>query len=156
MPTTRTSSLKAELDAQSKRTLAKLSKADPMKPIRKNLMLATQPIVPAEKAAARTLPSKDKRTRDSLRTALANAVTRKVRVSHASIAVIIGVLSKGGKANLARVVEGEIGPWQHPTYGHDPKVTQASHAWFYPTIQKMVRGVSNQIEKVLSDVEKQL
>jgi hypothetical protein len=142
------------LDSKSKPTVIKLENADAAKELRKALMEATGPLVPAVKAAARRLPSRDKRTRGSLRSAIANAVKREVKVNTREVSISVASVPSGGKSNLARLVEGEI-LWAHPVFGRG-KVTQPPHPYFYKTIDAYAPGIDTRVNRVLDDLEKKL
>lgn len=146
------------LSEQSKRTLAKLVTAEATKDLRKELTGATAGIVPAVRQAARDLPSSRKRAsrkNGSLRSAIAYAITRKIKVSTRKIMVVITSVPRGGKSNLARAVEGDI-PWKHPVYGRQPDVTQEPHPFFYRTVQKFGPEVESRVRSVLVEFERKL
>lgn len=142
------------------RALRKLSRADAMKSLRVRMGVATSPLTPAVKRAARDIPSTHSRYKaqergGSLRSAVANTIQRKIKFSPRSIIVLIKQVPKGGKSNLASVLEGTK-VWQHPTYGHEPEVTQDPHPFFYETIEKMEPAVTREVEKVMRDFERTL
>lgn len=147
------------LSAESKKTIAKLSTADFKPEIRKGLRDASAPLQAAVRNAVRHLPASRKRSKDSpggsLRSAVASAVVRRIKVTPTEQFVIIMVRPRGGKSNLARALEGEI-PWAHPTYGHEPVVTQDPQPFFYSTIETKEPGMETAIEHILSAVDKQL
>lgn len=150
---------RVELTAPSKATLEKLKKADLMPGLKKELNSATRGVQPAVRKAARSIPSTRSRRNTpggSLRNAIASAVKRTFRVSGKQVFVSIRINPKGGKSNLARLVEGEIAPWTHPTYGHEPTVTQLPHPFFYPTINEMLPEISTRIEHAIDEYEKML
>lgn len=151
---------RVRLTAASKVTIAKLAHADAMPPLRKRMRTATSPITSAVKQAARNIPSTHSRYKaaergGSLRSAVANTIQRKMKFSTRNVSVIIAQVPSGGKSNLASVLEG-VKPWDHPTYGHDPKVHQEPHPFFYDTIEKMEPAVNREIETVLSEFERML
>jgi len=149
-----------ELTAQSQATIKKLAGSDAMPELRRSMRAATQPLAPAAKRAARNLPSKraTKKARGgdvSLRRAVANSITRKMRFSATFVQVAIIGVPKGGKANLGSVLEG-IKPWVHPTYGHEPEVTQKSHPFFKEAIDEHEAEVTREIARVLDRFEQTL
>jgi hypothetical protein len=159
MPPAGYGEIRGELDARSKRTLAKLTRADAKPALRKALVKATTPTQRIVRQAARALPSKRSRRKTpggSLRNAIANSVTRKIKISLKGIAVIITVVPRGGKSNLGKVFEGEISPWRHPTFGHAPEVEQAPEPFFYRTINEQLPVVALEIERALDEFEKSL
>lgn len=151
-----TSNVRMELTAQGIRVVEKMERADALKPLRRELMTATADMAPAVKRVARRLPSQDTRTKNSLRTALANAVQRKVKLTlRRGVMVLITVVPHGGKENLARAIEGII-PWQHPTFGHDPVVDQEPMTFFYKTLQKFEQTIEARVRSVLTKFESEL
>jgi len=145
-----------QMTAQSQAIVKRLKGSDVMPDLRREMRAATQPLQPAARQAARRLPSQRRRTKvDSLRTAIANAITRKLKLSQRQVLVAIVAIPKGGKSNLARALEGEI-PWEHPTYGHDPIVTQEAHPFFKKTLDKYEPSVTRAIEGVLTKFERRL
>jgi len=150
-------SVHAELTAQSEATIRKLASADAMPILRREMRAATQPLAPAAKRAARNTPSKrgTKRGVDSLRRAVANSITRKMRLSTKKVMVIIAGVPKGGKSNLGALLEGTK-PWDHPTYGHKPDVHQEAHPFFEKAIDQHEADVSRDIARVLDKFESTL
>ena len=151
----RSNSVRVELTAQSQVAVSKLKHADAMPALRKKMREATSPLQPAVRSAARSLPSqfsryKAKERGGSLRTAVANSIVRKMKFSKRRVSVIIAQVPKGGKSNLATVLDGEK-EWNHPTYGHKPEVTQEPHPFFFRTIGKLEPSVNRRIESVLDD-----
>lgn len=154
-----TEDVRMELTAESERVIAKMIRADALPDLRKALVEASEPMVPAVKRAARGLPSTRSRRQTpggSLRNQLANAVKRKIKLStRRSPMVLITNVPQGAKSNLARAVEGEI-PWEHPTFGHEPTVRQTPMPFFYSTLEKYAPFVEARVRKVLDDFEHQL
>ena len=151
---------RAELTAESRRTIAKLARSDAMPALRKKMRSATSPLQPAVRRAARQTPSTHSRYKavergGSLRSAISNTIQRKFKFSGKSVTVIIKQVPSGGKSNLANVLEGTL-PWNHPTYGHKPEVTQDPHPFFFETIQKLEPAVNREVEKVLTEFERTL
>jgi hypothetical protein len=149
--------VRMELTAESQRTLHKLVEADVKADLRKQMMVATQPLVPAVKAAAlhKIHAPGTRRNKASLSSQVANAVSRSIKMTARQIVASINLTAKGNLSNLARVVEGEI-PWRHPTFGHDPEVDQPKRPFFYATLAALIPTISREIEKVLDEVEKKL
>lgn len=148
--------IRMELDRDSREILKRMKSVDMAKDLRKELVQATQGIVPAIRVSARNLPSSRKRVgakAGSLRSAVAMAITRKIKVSTKRILIVVCQVPHGGKANLGRAVEGEI-PWKHPVFGHDPEVTQTSHAFFYPPIHKFEALITIRVAKVFESYKK--
>lgn len=151
---------RSELTAKSKMTIAKLRTADVMPDLRREVRTATNPIQPAVRNAARQLPSKmsrygAKERGGSLRSAVANTIIRKLRFSSRNVSAVIAQVPRGGKSNLANVLEGTM-PWKHPTYGHAPEVEQQAHPFFFRTIEALVPGINQRIESVLVSFERKL
>ena len=141
---------------QTERTIAKLKGSDAMPQLRREMRAATQPIVPAARKAARQTPSRRKRTKvDSLRTAVANSITRKIKLSTRRVMIVIVSIPHGGKSNLGSVLEGDK-PWRHPTYGHSPEVDQESHPFFAKTIRRYEAPIERSLQRVLTEFEKRL
>jgi hypothetical protein len=143
---------------QAKRVVEKMIVADAMPILRKNIRDATAPIQSAVRAEARALPSKWQITSvkgGSLRAAVAMSIKRIINLSTRSILVAITNSPSGGKSNLARVLEGTI-PWEHPTFGHDPKVTQPPHPFFWRTIDKFAPAIEAKVQAVLTEFEREL
>lgn len=155
--TSKSSDFSAQLTAESRRNLERLAKADLMPDLRKEVMSSTQPLVSAVKEAARhkVHAPGQARTRASLSSQIANAVGRSVVTTSRQVTAQITLTCKGNLSNLARSVEGII-PWEHPTFGHDPKVRQRPRPFFYATLETLTPRVANQIERVLSKLEKKL
>jgi hypothetical protein len=156
----KSSSYRAELTAKSMVTIAKLRTADVMPELRAEIRTATNPIQPAVRNAARSIPSghsryKAKERGGSLRSAVANTIVRKLKFSSRTVSAVIAQVPHGGKSNLANVLEGTI-PWKHPTYGHDPEVEQPPHPFFYRAIETLIPGVNARIETVLEKFERKL
>lgn len=138
--------------------LARLSKADAMPELRAGMRTATSPIVAAVKRAARSLPSGRSRRNTpggSLRNAVANSVTRRMKLSARTVVITIKAIPKGGKSNLSRCLEGEI-PWDHPTFGHKPDVAQEPKPFFYKTIESIEPAVIAKVDAVVSEFERRL
>jgi hypothetical protein len=111
------------------------------KRLRKELRGVGREIVKAEKQAVRALPSKGQSARAGrkpLRRDIARATQLRIRTAgrNAGVAVWINPRTLGpGRANLPGYIEG-VRPfqrWRHPTFGHDPWVTQRPHPYFYRT-----------------------
>ena len=155
---TNSSEIRVELTDSGKRAVAKLAATDAMPHLRKEMRLATDEFQPALRAAALATPSGRKKTTEkggSLRAAVAASIKRVVKLGKREVVVLVTNLPHGGKSNLARVLEGEI-PWSHPTFGHDPTVTQTSHPFFWRTIAELAPRVDEKVTKVLSDIESEL
>jgi hypothetical protein len=141
-------------------TVAKLRHSDAMPALRREMREATRPLQPGVRQAVRSLPSGHSRYKaaergGSLRTAVAGSIVRKLRVGQRRVSVVIAEVPRGGKSNLANVLEGTI-PWEHPTYGRDPVQHQDPHPFFYNTIEKMVPAINRRIETVLDQFERML
>lgn len=149
--------INVKMTAQSEATIRKLAGSDAMPELRRGMRLATQPLAPAAKRAARNTPSKrgTKRGVDSLRRAVANSIGRKMKLSTKKVLVIIAGMPKGGKSNLGSVLDGQK-PWIHPTYGHDPRVTQESHPFFEHAIEQHEAQVTREMQQVLDRFERTL
>lgn len=152
--------VRLEMTAETKRALRKLQQLDIMPDLRRELRAVTQPMVTAVRRAVRAIPSSRTRRQakdlgGSLRTAVAMAVKQKVKASGRQVVAAVVVNSKGGKANLARVLEGTI-PWKHQTYGHEPEVTQESHPYFYGTLEPYGHDAYKRIEYLIDTIEKKL
>jgi len=150
--------VRAELTAESKRVIEKAIKFNAMPTLRRELTAATQPLAPAVKRVVRSLPSSRKRVGEkggSLRSAVANAVTRKIKLSRRSMLILVTSIPHGGKSNLARAFEGEI-PWRHPVFGHEPTVDQESHPFFYKTLKKYEPIIAARVKAALDKVERKL
>lgn len=155
-----TNAHRAELTAQSRITIAKMRAADAMPDLRREMKTATSPAVPAVKRTVRAIPSSHSRYNaaergGSLRNAVANTVKQSFRFSARTVSAVIAQVPKGGKSNLGRVLEGEI-PWNHPTYGHGPDVTQTPHPFFFRVIEAMLPEINQRIETVLEKFERKL
>jgi hypothetical protein len=139
-----------ELTPESKRLIASMKTANCLPELRKAMLEASSPLAPAVKRAARGLPS----TRGSsprggsLRRNIADAVKRRTKFVPGGELIVIVVEPHGGKANIARAVEGEI-PWNHPTFGNDPRVDQEPMPFFYRTLEKYAPFVEARVLKVL-------
>jgi len=150
--------VRLEMTDQAKRVVAKLIAADAMPALRKEIREATDPIVPAIRNEVKSLPSQYKITSEkggSLRAAVAAAMKRSIKLSKRTVAVSIQNVPHGGKSNLARVLEGEL-PWNHPTFGHKPKVSQPSHPYFFRTVEKFGPSIEVKVREVLSKFEREL
>lgn len=147
-----------EMTEQAQRVVAKLIKANAMPALRKQISEATAPILPAMRAEVKQSPSQFKATTEkggSLRAAVAAAMKRSIRLSRRTVSVSIQNVPHGGKSNLARVFEGEL-PWEHPTFGHAPRVTQPSHPFFFRTVEKFGPAIEAKVRTVLSTFEREL
>ena len=144
------------LTPQSKRELEKLGKARLAPELRRALYTSTSGAVPAVRAAARNLPSKQKtRTKKSLRSQLAMACQRRIKATSRGVYVAIVSAPRGGLSNLARAVEGEI-PWHHPTFGGPPEVDQPHMPYFYETLDKILPGVEASVGEALIKFQSKL
>lgn len=152
------SAVRVELTEQGKRAVAKMLEVDAMPELRKEMREATEEIQPALRAAVKETPSKQKLGTvkgGSLRAAVALSIKRVIKLGKRDVAVLIVWKPAGGKSNLGRVLEGEI-PWKHPTFGHDPEVTQESHPFFFKTVEKFGPELDRKVTEVLSDIERKL
>jgi hypothetical protein len=150
---------RAELTPEAQRLILKLKTSDAMPGLRKEMRAAGAPMVQEAKRAARQLPSGRSRYKTpggSLRNAIANSIQQKLRLSARTVLLLVKQVPQGGKSNLGNVVEGTISPWEHPTFGHKPKVTQQAEPFFYKTLDRMEPETSARIERVLDDFEKRL
>lgn len=139
-------------------TVKKLAGTDVMPAFRKRMRAASRDLVPAVKVAILNTPSRraaSKNTGDSLRAAVAASVQRKVKLGKSKVLIVIAMVPKGGKSNLASVLEGTK-DWHHPVYGHKPDKHQASHSYFFHTIDALSAGVGTQIDSVLNDFEREI
>lgn len=148
-------STKVEITAETIRTVAKLKGSDAMPDLRRQMRAATSAMQPAVRAAVRATPSAKKRDRDSLRSAVASSVQRKIKLSTKKVLVVITCVPRGGKSNLARVLEGDI-IWRHPVYGHLPEIYQTPHPFFWQTVENLIPETNSQIESVLENFERKL
>ena len=153
-----TNNIRAELTAEAKATIRKLKGANCMPEFRKEMGIATAPMVPAVRRAIRSIPSTRSRYKaegGSLRNAVANSIQRKMKLTSRTVMVVIKSVPNGGKANLGSVLEGTT-PWVHPTFGHAPIVDQKSYPEFFPTLNKMAFGVERNVKRVLDKFEREL
>jgi hypothetical protein len=141
---------------ESRLMLEKLGRVEVMSDIRKALYAGTAEAVPAVRAKIRAMPStKGRRTKTSLRSQLAMAVGRKVKTTGKTCYVAIIQHPRGGYANLARAVEGEI-PWQHPVYGYKPDVKEAPYPFFYDTLEKLYPQLEIEMDTALADIDRKM
>jgi hypothetical protein len=147
-----------ELSAQGQRVIEQLIAADAMPILRKQMREATDDLQPAVRNAARALPSQRNISTEkggSLRAAVAASIKRVINLSARSMLVAITNVPHGGKSNLARVLEGEI-KWEHPTFGHDPQVTQTPYPFFWEALAKYAPFVEAKMEAILTEFEREL
>ena len=153
------SDIRAELTADSKRLVEKAIKFNAMPELRREIAAAMRPLAMAAKRVVRNAPSKRTSKRNapggSLRVAIANAITTKIRLSRRSILALVTVVPQGGKSNLARAYEGEI-PWDHPVFGHDPTVSQEPNPFFYRTLNKYAPLIEARVRAVMINLERKL
>jgi len=125
--------------------------------MKKEMNMVANVAVNAVRGAARDIPSKQRRSKDSLRSALARGVKKKLKETKNDVTAVITCKGSGGnpKANLARAVDGEI-PWRHPTFGHDPVVDQKSHEFFYSTLDSLEPGMKRALRRGGLSYEKEL
>ena len=152
--------IEGKLTTESRLKLARLKHAEVMPALRKTMRASTNPLVSAVRRAARDTPSTHSRYKSqerggSLRSAVANTVTKKMKFNQRNVFVLIKQVPKGGKSNLGRVLEGSL-PWAHPTYGHKPEVTQDSHPFFYNTIEKQLPRIEREMNTVLKELDRLL
>lgn len=150
--------VRMELTEQSKVVIEKAIRFNALPELRRELTTATAPMAPAVKRAARSLPSNRKRVgakSGSLRSALANAIQRKIKLSPKGLTILITDVPHGGKENLGRSVEGTI-PWEHPTFGHPPVVTQRPMPFFYRTLNKYEPIIAARVKAVMDKLESEL
>lgn len=149
--------------AQTEQTLKRMQRFDCLPDLRRELVVATAPMVQAARMAARKIPSTRGSRRSikkagsySLRDAVASAVKRVIKLKPKEVVVGVLAVPHGGKSNLSRVVEGEISPWKHPTFGHDPEVEQRAHPWFYDTLEAFSVGVTAHVESAIARFERKI
>lgn len=136
----------------------KLAGTDAMPAFRKRMREASRDLVPAVRTAVLDTPSRrpaSKDTGESLRAAVAASVQRKVKLGKNKVLIAIAMVPKGGKSNLASVLEGTK-DWHHPVYGRKPDKHQASHSYFFHTIDAQSARIGSQIDSVLVDFEREI
>lgn len=155
---------------QLKRLAADLKKqgqGEARKAMSKRMRDTVKPIPPEMRRKIRALPSsgeprseKAVQTRPrGLRDATARGVQIKVSLTGNHPGVRIRVDTRHfpqGQHALPKYLNGTIPRWRHPTYGHDPWVTQVAHEYFENTIAPHLPKVKAEMEKVMSDVADQL
>jgi hypothetical protein len=148
--------MSVNLSAEARKHINNMRTADLLPALKKQMRTATNGAVPKVRLAARHIPSHNKkRSKGSLRSQLASAVSRRIYYDQRSISVVIASVPKGGLSNLARCVEGDI-PWQHPFFGHPPEVQQNAKPYFYAALELLAPGFVKQVEKALDDFERML
>lgn len=145
--------IKIDISAQSKQVLKNLEHTDLMPILRKEMRAATSGIAPIVRAEARNLPSSRTGRRQagtSLRRSVANIIRMKLRINPREIMIAIVAVPHGGKSNLARSLEGTI-PWKVKVFGREgTEHDQKPEPFFYPTIEKLIPGVTAKVESVLN------
>jgi hypothetical protein len=123
--------------------------------MRKAMMKATAPAVPALRSKIREMPSKHESTASpTLTQSLAKKASRRSIIRGNSITVMVQIKG-GGLANLARAVEGAI-PWVHPTFDHEPIVEQKPVPFFTETMEKIQALVAKNMHDAQIKIKKQL
>lgn len=93
----------------------------------------------------------------TLRSRLAAAVNVKVNTSRnvtVKIYMDVGKLPDDQRT-LPWYVEG-LKPWRHPTYGHNPWVTQKAHPYFFATVRPYRERVQANMRQVLDELRAEL
>ena len=70
--------------------------------------------------------------------------TIKSRTSGVTVTIVAG-----GKGPLARLEEYAPGSWDHPTFGHDPVVSQTAHPFLHPAIEAKSAETGEAVAKVI-------
>jgi hypothetical protein len=152
---------KADLHAKvtptraTKAKLKKLSYLDITPGMRKEMLKATSPAVPAVRARIRAIPSQHESTQSpGLKESLLKAVKRKTFRRKNTVQVIVH-MKGSGLANLARAVEGAI-PWVHPTFEHEPIVEQTAQPFFHDPLNELQALVGARMKMVSIKIQKQV
>lgn len=139
----------------TKAKLRKLSYLDITPGMRKEMLKATAPAVPAVRARIRAIPSQHESTQSpGLKESLLKAVKRKT-IRRKNIVQVMVHMSGSGLANLSRAVEGSI-PWVHPTFEHEPIVEQPAQPFFHEPLNELQALVGARMKMVSIKIQKQV
>jgi hypothetical protein len=85
-----------------------------------------------------------------LRATIARAVQLKITTNGVRIVVDSSKLPEGQK-NLAKALDNPKG-WRHPTFGHEPWVTQTGDHYFEPNIEKRKDDIRSRITAAMHTI----
>jgi hypothetical protein len=147
--------VKVKPTTRTKAKLRKLSYMDITPGMRKEMLKATAPAVPAVRARIRAIPSQHQSTQSpTLTESLAKAVKRSTIRRNNYVQVLVQVKGSG-LANLARAVEGAI-PWVHPTFEHEPIVEQKPVPFFHDPLNELQALVGVRMKAVGMKIQRQV
>lgn len=149
-----------------------------VKGLTKALNESVKPIVPEVRRAALAIPAKDSGEisqaslsragkvraksfgaalgRSGLRARISAAVRTSTRITPRSVSLAIRVDSSqlpDDQRRLPKYMDG-IGRWRHPTWGHDPWVTQDPHPYFRKTILPHIPEVYARVRRVMAETSR--
>jgi hypothetical protein len=128
---------------------------------RRDLRAAAVPLVPAVRASARAIPSKQTRGRRAgLRRDIARAVTLRVRTAGklASVAIFVdGRKMPDREGALPQYMEGTRPRWRHPVFGNpDVWVMQPAHPYFYRVVRPLGFASRIAINKTIDSITRDI
>jgi len=86
-----------------------------------------------------------------LRETIARAVKQSVSASGGTITIKVDAdMLPNNQRMLPWDLEG-VSRWRHPVYGHDVWVTQSSHPFFFPTVQRDLPAFDAAVNKVIDE-----
>jgi len=86
-----------------------------------------------------------------LRETIARAVKQSVSASGGTITIKVDAdMLPNNQRMLPWDLEG-VSRWRHPVYGHDVWVTQSSHPFFFPTVQRDLPAFDVAVNKVIDE-----
>ena len=147
--------VKVKPTRETKLKLKKLSYLDITPGMRKEMLKATSPAVPAVRKRIRAIPSQHESTvSPTLKESLAKSVKRKT-IRRKNIVQVVVYMHGSGLANLARAVEGAI-PWVHPTFDHEPIVEQEPQPFFHEPLEELQALVGARMKMVSINIQRQV
>ncbi len=127
-----------------------------VKRFRSELRSASKPILPAVRTSIGNIPSKQQK--HSLRKEMQRASTLSITTSGRSAGIVVRVDGRkmpDRKGSLPAYMEGTKKRWRHPVFGNrDNWVDQSKHPYFDPTMHKFVPVILRAIDKVVSEIAK--
>lgn len=118
--------------------------------LRKELRQQVKPLMAKSKDKVRKLPTKNKGRSTGLRRRIARGVGVRIGVGNNPYIRVVTRMANPKEAVIPRGMDAK--GWKHPTFGHDPTVTQNPNGhWFVATFADGKKEVQRGIMKVLDD-----
>lgn len=120
--------------------------------LRKDIKNQVKPLVRQAKFKVINLPVEGHSGHTGLRRRVARGVRVRVGVGRNAYVRITTVMSDPSQAIIPRGLDNPLRGWKHPTFGHEPEVTQhAAGHWFVDTFAHGRDEIRDGIHHVLED-----